>query len=451
MSARSRRVGAVLALGWLALAAGGLRAAEDLSGAAALRDWVQPAYPPEAARQRLEGRVVVEFSVGEDGKVTDAAIAESDHGLFEEAALDAVRRWTFSPALENGVPVASGMRVPIEFRLAQLKQRRVPVAPPQHLMPQPARRTPAKALDAPDPHYPEELEERKLPGQVLMRLTVGVDGRVRRAEVRWASHPAFVEESLRAAEASRFEPARQGTRLLASELDYPVNFASFGARRADMLAANGIELAEGESAEVLPEPFALADVVHPFDALRAGREGEARVEFTVSADGEVTGARVVAASEPEQGAALLAAVEGWVFRPAMRGGERVPIKLTVTHAFTRPTAGNEGRLAAALLADLASVGSARGLDAALKPLWRGFPLYPPSLAGERATGSATIEFIVDRGGRARWPRIVAATRPEFGWAAATAVQQWVFARPLRQGEPTDARVSVEISFTPPAP
>jgi hypothetical protein len=46
---------------------------------------------------------------------------------------------------------------------------------------------------------------------------------------------------------------------------------------------------------------------------------------------------------------------------------------------------------------------------------------------------------------------VAATRPEFGWAAATAVQQWVFARPLRQGELTDARVSVEISFTPPPP
>lgn len=96
-----------------------------------------------------------------------------------------------------------------------------------------------------------------------------------------------------------------------------------------------------------------------------------------------------------------------------------------------------------------SVGRAAGLDHRLKPLWRGFPLYPPSLRDEQIKGETQIEFIIDREGRARLPRVISASRDEFGWAAATAISQWVFERPMREGQLVDVKVIIPINFTPP--
>ncbi len=62
----------------------------------------------------------------------------------------------------------------------------------------------------------------------------------------------------------------------------------------------------------------------------------------------------------------------------------------------------------------------------------------------------SLEVIVDRDGRVRLPHIRSATRPEFGWAAATAVSQWLFETPLKDGKPVDVRVVIPVKFTVPA-
>jgi len=61
-------------------------------------------------------------------------------------------------------------------------------------------------------------------------------------------------------------------------------------------------------------------------------------------------------------------------------------------------------------------------------------------------GSAKIEFIINSEGRACLPRVVESTEPEFGWAAASALNQWVFTPPTRGGKPTDVRVQVPFGF-----
>ena len=78
-----------------------------------------PAYPYAARRIGVEGRVVIGVTVGRDGFVANAAIAESSgHRLLDRAALEAVRNWRFIPAKRAGQPVASTIAVPIVFRLA---------------------------------------------------------------------------------------------------------------------------------------------------------------------------------------------------------------------------------------------------------------------------------------------------------------------------------------------
>ena len=65
-----------------------------------------PSYPARAAREGVTGAVVVSILIGPDGQVLRAKIkSASPPGVFEEAALDAVRRWRFEPALYNGQPI----------------------------------------------------------------------------------------------------------------------------------------------------------------------------------------------------------------------------------------------------------------------------------------------------------------------------------------------------------
>ena len=77
-----------------------------------------PAYPPEAVQQRLEGRVILSVTIAASGAVTKVTVAEScGHKVLDQAAQDAVRRWRFSPATRGGKPVEWTARLPIRFRL----------------------------------------------------------------------------------------------------------------------------------------------------------------------------------------------------------------------------------------------------------------------------------------------------------------------------------------------
>ena len=57
-----------------------------------------PRYPPEALRSGTSGEVLVEFTVGTDGSVTDARVLRANPArTFDREALNAVRRWRFEP------------------------------------------------------------------------------------------------------------------------------------------------------------------------------------------------------------------------------------------------------------------------------------------------------------------------------------------------------------------
>lgn len=417
-----------------------------LDGPAILQKWTPPAYPEDARKAKKEGRVEVNLIVDENGTVTDAQVAESTDPVFDAAAIEAVRRWKFEPALDAGKPVACGMLAPVMFSLAQLKNKKPDAFPPQEQWPVPAKRVSPRVVSAPDPDYPDELDARKLPGQVDLELDIDADGRVASRRVIWASHGAFVAEALRVTGQWRFEPARQGLLAIRATMGAPVNFVSVGARSREICEANGLRLVDESAVDVWPEPIAMQEPVYPHERLLAGESGSAQAAFTIDPRGRVAEFALGECSAPEFGAALTAAVETWAFSPARKGGNGVPVRVLLRQEFLRPGEGPLARLVAAVSSG--SVGTARGLDAPLEIVWRGFPAYPAALRDEKPEGRAEVEFVIDRDGRARLPRVVSATSPEFGWAAATAVSQWVFAAPRRGGEPTEVRVRVPLQFRP---
>jgi protein TonB len=77
---------------------------------------VLPVYPPMAQSVKVQGDVIIEATIGPDGKVQNAKVLRSVP-LLDQAAVAAVLAWEYTPTLLNGQPVPVIMTVTVRFRL----------------------------------------------------------------------------------------------------------------------------------------------------------------------------------------------------------------------------------------------------------------------------------------------------------------------------------------------
>jgi TonB family protein len=75
-----------------------------------------PTYPKKARKPRHQDIVVLWLVVGRDGLPRDVRVARSLSPEFDEAAMDAVKKWKFDPATKDGKPVPVMINVEITFR-----------------------------------------------------------------------------------------------------------------------------------------------------------------------------------------------------------------------------------------------------------------------------------------------------------------------------------------------
>ena len=75
-----------------------------------------PVYPELAANARVEGLVIIEATIDARGRVVNASILRGVP-MLNEAALEAVRKWVYTPTLLNGVPTPIIVTVTLTFRL----------------------------------------------------------------------------------------------------------------------------------------------------------------------------------------------------------------------------------------------------------------------------------------------------------------------------------------------
>ena len=77
---------------------------------------VNPVYPEEAKKARVQGLVVLECTIDTEGRVASVRVLRGIP-LLEEAAVDAVKRWVYTPTLLDGEPVPVIMTVTVRFQL----------------------------------------------------------------------------------------------------------------------------------------------------------------------------------------------------------------------------------------------------------------------------------------------------------------------------------------------
>lgn len=76
----------------------------------------RPVYPEIARISRVEGTVVLEAVLDRTGRVSQVRVVRS-HPLLDQAAIDAVRQWRYTPSVFHGQPVDVLMTVTITFHL----------------------------------------------------------------------------------------------------------------------------------------------------------------------------------------------------------------------------------------------------------------------------------------------------------------------------------------------
>jgi protein TonB len=78
----------------------------------------RPSYPSLARKQGWQGRVLLKVHVLPSGRADSVQVqTSSGRSTLDEAAVAAVKNWTFEPAKQGGAPLAGWVTVPIDFRL----------------------------------------------------------------------------------------------------------------------------------------------------------------------------------------------------------------------------------------------------------------------------------------------------------------------------------------------
>jgi len=92
---------------------GPLRVGRDVKAPSKIVD-VKPRYPDNARATQARGVVVLDVTIATDGSVSNVRVLRSIP-IFDQAAVDAVRRWKFEPTVLNGVQVEVEITVAINF------------------------------------------------------------------------------------------------------------------------------------------------------------------------------------------------------------------------------------------------------------------------------------------------------------------------------------------------
>jgi iron complex outermembrane receptor protein len=114
---------------------------------------VDAPYPASKLGEHIETNVVVFVTVDTDGSVSDAQVVESGGPAFDEAALETVRTWRFSPATRGGKPIRA--RIRLAFHFAPHPSTQPAPSPPPQPAPAPAPKpAPEKPPATPSPAPP---------------------------------------------------------------------------------------------------------------------------------------------------------------------------------------------------------------------------------------------------------------------------------------------------------
>lgn len=395
-----------------------------------------PAEEPQVVRMKL--------ALDETGAIVSAVPTGKTTGNLLKAVQEALAQWKFAPARRGGQPVAAEIVVPVLCHGMRLDQSNY---------------TPPRQLEAVRPAYPAAMRRFGLSGRVVCDFDVMEDGHVAKVGIFESDNPAFDEAAVEAVRRWRYQPAMRDGKPLRMRVRQPVHFNYTGEGGAGASGAYRVTDEADQSKlppelrfDTAPQIRGVTLPVYPHALRVEAVRGRARAAMLVGPAGEVTGVKILAADRPEFGLALAAALQGFKFDPAYRGGQPVPTLVNFEQRFdpySLPDEPGDDLLGWEKKSPGKFTPQAQ-LDAPLKVAMRREARFPLFGTGGPAAGEAVVECVVDQKGRVRLPRVKSASDPVFGYAAVQAASAWWFEPPLAGGKPVTVREEIPFRFAAPA-
>lgn len=311
-----------------------------------VKSQTRPVYPMAMRMNGMKGEVLVDFRVDREGRVRNAYVARSLNPSFDDAAIDAVKKWRFEPGRIGERPVVTHMLVPIVFELEGIDgtgpltergKQDLSKLPEQFRYD-----TPPKPVGTAWPVYPYELLRDNKKGRASVVYVVGSKGRVAEIVAVEASHPEFGRALVASLETFVHEPAIKAGRPSLALQRYTQDFE----RDAYGVIGGGSDRYLLEREAKKPERiFGLRDLdeplkplsrkppVFPISAAKDVEAGEALIEFLVDEEGRARLPRIVSATDDAFAYAAMQAIASWRFEPPMRGGRAVVARVQVPLLF----------------------------------------------------------------------------------------------------------------------
>ncbi len=164
---------------------------------------------------------MISFVVTKEGKTTDVTATKSPHPLLSQAAISAVKQWTFRPGRKDGVPVAMRMMVPVVFLLEGFLGEKFLSGEFTCLNAAEGRELPPLIGHA-SPVYPGKHWRGNVEGTVTAEFTITAEGKTSDLKILSASHPEFAESVTKFVASFRFamDPTYVGNPRVALDLKF---------------------------------------------------------------------------------------------------------------------------------------------------------------------------------------------------------------------------------------
>jgi TonB family protein len=300
-----------------------------------------PVFPASLARSGAGGKVLVTFTVNEDGSVRDAVVTSSPQRLLNPYAIKAVGAWRFEPGTRNGQPATFRLRASVEFSTNPEDSTTKADSPkafsketnkPYDVAPV-ARRKPS-------PVYPYEMVMANHSGSANANFVVDYAGRPLFTVASDSSDRSFGKAVIAMVEASEYAPGIKGTHRVMSPTSEHFQFdgeSSLDPEARRVLAELRKPAPAIFSAAQLderPKVMQQTSPAYPRALKDDGLTGQAEIEFVISRDGRVLFPRIVSASHEDFGWAATVAVAQWRYQPPQKDGHSVEVRMTVPILFT---------------------------------------------------------------------------------------------------------------------
>jgi len=172
-----------------------------------VKSWVTPVYTPEIREKGIAGTVKLHVFLATDGTVQRVEVVDGDP-LLAEAAVKAVKTWTFEPATVGGKPVETSTTVQVSFQIFGGKMGQgvaAQGATAAYRLDVEGREMAQRLKHPVAPVYPPTAKRKHIEGTVKLRAIIATDGSVQNLKVE-EGEPILAESALRAVKQWTYEP-----------------------------------------------------------------------------------------------------------------------------------------------------------------------------------------------------------------------------------------------------